>query len=306
MGMMADPKRWLVLVGGGGCGRWQAGALTSLWEAGLLDKLSGIVGTSVGGLDACVLAVGMAQGKGAQVLKDAWDQIQRDEDVYTPSFNHFSFWNPFDVLRLAKNAVFNPGLCSSAPLKKIVARTMGEWTTDEIKKASGLTLAVRAFNYKLGVEETLQGRLQDMALATSAIEAVFPSHMGYGDGGVMDNSPMDVALAHKARQILVVYCSAERPSNTPRPPTRLPLAEPAQKGTAIHNALDLLGHLTLANEDLVSQAADQAEKKGVRIVHCFPASDTGSALDFSERGLWQRGVQEAKLAIAQARKLKWA
>jgi predicted acylesterase/phospholipase RssA len=298
-------RRWLVLVGGGGCGRWQAGALSALEEAGLLADLDGIVGTSVGGLDACALALGLAQNKGTQVLQEAWGMIQKDEDVYTPGLTHFSFWNPLDVARLAWNALFKPGLCSSDPLKHIVARIMGEWTSPQIEKACGIKLMVRAFHYALGVEETLQGRLQDMALATSAIEAVFPSHMGYGDGGVMDNAPMDVALAHKARQILVVYCSAERPSNRPRPPVSLPVPGPATKGTAIQNALDLLGHLTTANEDLVSQAADQAEKKGVQVVHCFPAASTGSALDFSERGLWQRGREESKTAIAKAEAFRW-
>src|SRR5580700_4520270 len=162
MELMADPKRWLVLVGGGGCGRWQAGALSSLWGAGLLTNLSGIVGTSVGGLDACVLAVGLASGKDVQVLKGAWDLIQKDEDVYTPGLTKFSFFNPIDVFRLIKNAVFNPGLCSSDPLKKIVAQLLGEWTTDQVENACGIKLMVRAFNYAEGVEETLQGRLQDM------------------------------------------------------------------------------------------------------------------------------------------------
>lgn len=47
----------LVLCGGGAAGRWQAGVLTGLAQAGIIEKASVIVGTSVGGLNAGLFSV---------------------------------------------------------------------------------------------------------------------------------------------------------------------------------------------------------------------------------------------------------
>jgi predicted acylesterase/phospholipase RssA len=297
-------KKWLVLVGGGGCGRWQAGALSSLLDAGLLKDLDGIVGTSVGGLNACCLAASLAQGRGIGVVKEAWDRIGRDEDVYTPSLVSFNWLKPWQFWPMAAAFLGRPGLCSVDPLRKIVADVMGEWTTDQIEKKTGIKLRTRAFNYRAGREDTLKGRLQDMALSTSAIEVAFPSHKGYGDGGVADNAPMDVAVNAGADRILVVYCSPE-PDKSPRPEIVLDGSEPELTGTALDNAKTVLASLTSANEDLVDQAAAEAVRGGCQVVHCFPVSDTGSALDFTPRGLWERGVTEASRAIGEARALGW-
>ncbi len=297
-------KRWLVLVGGGGCGRWQAGALQALYEAKLLDNLDGIVGTSVGGLNACVLASSLASGAGIDLLRQAWDRIQKDEDVYTPSLTTFNWLKPWQFWPMAAAFLGRPGLCSVDPLRKIVADVLKEWTTDQIERITGTKLRARAFNYRAGREDTLKGRLQDMALSTSAIEVVFPSHKGYGDGGVADNAPIDVAVLYEATQILVVYCSPE-PDKRLRDEVILNGGEPELTSTALENAKTVMASLTSANEDLVDQAATDAERDGAQVVHCFPGHDTGSALDFRERNLWGRGMAEAAIAIAQAKALGW-
>lgn len=302
-------KRWLVLVGGGGCGRWQAGALVSLYKAGLLQNLDGIVGTSVGGMNACALAAGMAMSKGPALLEQAWSLIKGDEDVYEPGLTSLmaSPWaHPLNAMGATRGFLGGPAACSTDKLAALVGKLLAGWTTERLRQLAQPLLLVRAYSYaeKRGV--TLTGDLVAMALATSAIEAVFPRRWGYGDGGAVDNKPIDVALNFNATEILVVYCGPEAPQPFPRPPAMVRTTDaPGDASTGLKDALALLGGITLANEDLVDQAAGRAELQGMQVVHCFPASDTGNALDFTERGLWQRGQAEAALAISQAKAKGW-
>lgn len=304
-------KRWLVLVGGGGCGRWQAGALTALHEAGLLNGLAGIVGTSVGGLNACVLGMSLASGKGASALKDAWDAIQKDEDIYHPSLapaiDH-PWAHPIDVAELTHGFLFGPGAVNTDALKAIVDKILGGWTTDKIFAAGGPQVFVRALCYRSQRADTLCGDLAMMAMATSAIEGIFPKRYGYGDGGAVDNEPVDVALNEGADQVLVVYCGPENREPGKRTPTALVdgQEDKGSPSTGLQNAIAVLSGITAANEDLVDQAASRAEAQGVEIIHCFPKEATGSALDFTERGLWARGVADAEIAIAEAKAKAWA
>ena len=302
-------KRWLVLCGGGGAGRWQAGALDALEQAGLLKGLAGIVGTSVGGLNGCTLAVGLAQGQGAAILKAAWAGIQKDEDVYAPGLTAVVAnpeLHPLDDLGLGKGFLFGPAACSTDALAAMVTKILGGWTTDQILDRAGLDLCVRALNYGAQRADTLRGDLAAMALATSAIEGIFPRRWGYGDGGAVDNEPLDVALNAGADQVLVVYCGPEDPVPAPRPATVLRVTDtPPAQSTGLKDALAVLGGITATNEDLVDQAAGRAEAGGVQVIHCFPTASTGSALDFSPRGLYERGLAEAARAISQAKALGW-
>ena len=52
----------LVLAGGGGKGIYQVGIMKSLAEAGLLDDIVAVSGTSIGGVNAVLFAEGLAEG----------------------------------------------------------------------------------------------------------------------------------------------------------------------------------------------------------------------------------------------------
>lgn len=302
-------KRWAALCGGGGAGRWQAGALDTWVQSGMLARVAGIVGTSVGGLNACALAVGLAQGRGAEVLKHAWDQIKQDTDVYAPSLTAVvaaPALHPMDDFGLAKGFLLGTGACSTDALAALVTKILGGWDTDKIMSLGGFDLCVRALNYGAQRGDTLRGDLAAMALATSAIEGIFPRRWGYGDGGAVDNEPLDVALNAGADQVLVVYCGPENPVVAPRPATILRVTDkPPAPSTGLKDALAVLASITAMNEDLVDQAAGRAEAGGVQVIHCFPTASTGSALDFSPRSLYERGQKEAALAISQAKALGW-
>ena len=68
----------LVLAGGGGKGAYQAGMLKALAEAGMLDDVVAISGTSIGAINAVLYAEGYAEGgteKAVAQLTEAWEQI---------------------------------------------------------------------------------------------------------------------------------------------------------------------------------------------------------------------------------------
>ena len=68
----------LVLSGGGGKGAYQAGMLKALAEAGMLDDVVAISGTSIGSINAVLYAEGYAEGgieKAVEQLTTAWEKI---------------------------------------------------------------------------------------------------------------------------------------------------------------------------------------------------------------------------------------
>jgi predicted acylesterase/phospholipase RssA len=304
---MAAKKRWIVLVGGGACGEWQAAALYLFWAAGLLEGVEGIVGTSVGGLNACVLAFGLSMGLGLNLLMRLWASITKDEDIYTPSIPSLmkSPWlNIFSILGIARRFLTGGGAVDRGALEALVKKTLGTATTDTIKHMTGINLIVRAYNYQTGQAESLQGSLADMALCTSAIEGAFDSWQGRGDGGAADNAPIDVALAMGAEQILVVYCGPDTPLAS-MDPTIIGPVDKQTHTTGLANIFTTAENISKANEALVAQAAAAAMAKGVEIVECYPPTDTGNFLDFTKRGLWDRGLKEARPALDAARALGW-
>jgi predicted acylesterase/phospholipase RssA len=293
-------KLGLVLVGGGACGEFQAGALYSLWHAGIIDRAEIIVGTSVGGLNACILAKGLLMGHGAEELKTQWAKITKNSDVFTPDISGAWWRNAFTYLGIAKDFFTGPAAFDNAPLRKRVNEALGESYTDDLK---GKQIAVRAYHYGSGCVHTLQGRLQDMALCTSAIEGVFPAHLGYGDGGAGDNAPIDTAIELGATHVLIIYCGPEGvfdgvkirrvEKSTPNPP----------QTTGLKNVLTVAQHITQANEDLVWNAAQAHD--GVDFIHVFPNEDTGNFLDFKKRGLWELGEEYGMQAVLQMQSMGW-
>ena len=298
----------LVLVGGGGCGRVQAGALDALEASGLLHDVSIIVGTSVGGLNGCALAVGLAQKKGVEVLRNAWASITKNSDIYSPDLladlGH-PWLHPIDTAQEIHGFVWGAGALNTDALVRLVKDTLGAWTTDQIQ-AAGITLRVRAMHYERNRAETLDGDLAAMALATSAIEGLFPARFGYGDGGAVDNEPIGEALALGAGRILVVFCGPDDPQSDQDPHATVRMADPPPAPrTGLANALATLQGITQRGEALADEAAGRAEAQGVQVVYCYPKSDTGNALDFTPRDLYSVGLTCAQDAIAQAKALGW-
>jgi predicted acylesterase/phospholipase RssA len=280
--------------------------LDTLYKAGLLNNLAGIVGTSVGGLNACALAAGLYSARGTAVLAEAWGRITQDTDVYTPSATEIlerPLAHIADAVGCVRSLFTTPSAFSSEPLQGLVSEVFGDLTTEEIEKVTGIKLRVRACKAKS--VDTLYGRLKDMALCTSAIEGVFPPHLGYSDGGAVDNAPIGYALDQGAEQVIVVYCGPEdssKPTEDVRvgPETPVPSTD-----TGIKLLLDYLQGVVERGESDADREAQDARERGVEIIDCYPPEQTGSSLDFRPRGLWERGQAEGNQAVLVAQNLGW-
>jgi len=198
--MFGPARRTWVLGGGGARGAAQVGVLQALFEAGL-EPPSAVVGVSVGALNGSAIAAYPSLA-GVMMLRELWMSRQA-----------------MDVFRAHPLGVILSGLrrgqVSALPqdnVRRLVerAQTLTGITTFEQMR---IPLAVVATDLNSGRPAVFRaGRLTPALLASTAIPGVFPSvridgreHM---DGGVVDNTPFDVAIADGAREVLAISLMA--------------------------------------------------------------------------------------------------
>ena len=255
------PRRALVLSGGGSWGAYEAGAIAGLVEAGQLDAYDVVCGTSIGTLNAAMVAT----GQGAQV-RVLWATLAKlnilrakrefaaiDQSGMSPA-------RAIAALRFLYGAVRGKvtGLIDPAPMHDLIARYVTApgggirpftrpmlWTATNLATACGAgfmreatappgrsfpTLADLAPVDNLPSPVSL---VNDIALvpalrASTAIPGAFdpvtvPQHDGvYVDGGVLNNSPLDLAQMAGATDIDLVILTrpvtGQRASSTPARP----------------------------------------------------------------------------------------
>jgi NTE family protein len=98
-------------------------------------------------------------------------------------------------------------------------RLVGEFLRFERLEDSPVPLVVVATRFDDGAEEWFsEGPALEAVLASAALPAVYPAieraGSGYIDGGVVNNVPLSVAFAARARRIYVLLCGGV----TPEPP----------------------------------------------------------------------------------------
>jgi predicted patatin/cPLA2 family phospholipase len=97
----------LSLSGGGSHGSWQVGFLEFMANYGLLRKVRGIYGVSVGSVTGAALASGRTVEEGFWFARRLWDQFST-KDVYE------HWWLPYIA------ALWKSGLHSTAPLRRML------------------------------------------------------------------------------------------------------------------------------------------------------------------------------------------
>ncbi|GAA3588846.1 patatin-like phospholipase family protein [Amycolatopsis ultiminotia] len=183
-----------VLGGGGSLGALQVGMLRALDEAGIAPDL--VVGTSVGSLNAAVLAV--PGGRNLERLQDIWSHMTKHEAFPGGVLSQVR------TLRHSKTHLFpNTGLA------KILDEHLGP-----ARRFEDLALPLGVVTTDVETAEPMlirSGQLHAPLLASCAIPGIFPPVQHDGrllyDGGLVANVPMRQALRMGAKSLVVLDCA---------------------------------------------------------------------------------------------------
>jgi NTE family protein len=208
----SEPKRALIMSGGGGRGAYHCGVLEYLEIIGWQPDI--LVGTSIGAINAAAVA----SGHNAQSLKRVWRGLTTDgvQKLRT---------DLFDLTRWTY-------LLDNSPWRTSLTRS-GWFDFDRINSDAAPTLAVTATDVYTGaltvfcnrdLEPSKSGgprskrirRVQftlDHILASCSIPIVYPwtriseENSLYWDGAVVSNTPLGTALRAGATDIIVILLS---------------------------------------------------------------------------------------------------
>ncbi|MGX8705747.1 MAG: patatin-like phospholipase family protein [bacterium] len=199
-------KRGLVLCGGGSRGAYEIGAWQALSELGV--RLSGVYGTSIGALNAALVARG-----DIDAARELWLNISIHKVATVQDADDFAIGrmvsNKWDVLPfLVENAKHLR--MDITPLEELVRREC-----DEAKiRASGMNFGVMTFRapqlqgQPVYLRDMKPGALADWIIASASCFPVFPAKnidgQRYIDGGYCDNLPIDMALADDMDELVAV------------------------------------------------------------------------------------------------------
>ncbi len=175
----ADRCLGLALGGGGGRGGAHLGVLAALAQLEL--PIDMIVGTSIGGVVGVLFAAGYSPAEIAEILdgRSLWDIVERDPR--------------------------GRGLLGNHRLRAIFERALGERTFADLH----IACTVIATDLVRGRQVIIDhGSLVEALLATTALPGLFPpvEHEGMllTDGGIVNNLPVDIALARGAHRVVAV------------------------------------------------------------------------------------------------------
>lgn len=187
-----NPKRALVLSGGGGRGAYHVGVLRFLEEHEWVPDV--VVGTSIGAVNGAAIA----SGHTANSLWALWRQL-RTKDVQKPN------WNPFTAV----------SLLDTSPLRDTLIND-GWIDFDRINspEKAAVHLRITATEITTGLLHIFSNSLNSKTditiehiLSSCSIPLIYPhTSLGdtlYWDGAVVSNTPLSAAIATGAEDIIV-------------------------------------------------------------------------------------------------------
>lgn len=267
-------KLALVLPGGGALGAVQAGIIAWFYQTGLIDYVTLICGTSVGGLDTLTLAKNKKQ---FHKFIELWMNIKENKDVYDGILEG----GIGGVLAIiGQTFKDNGGKCILKPtgLHKILDKEFGDMKIKDLETE----VVITATNYSTGKMAQFYSKMnqdvlcKDVAKMTSAIPVVFPTvewnKDWYVDGGLGANSPITTAIENGATKILLIGTA---PDSTGRANI---------KNDVISVALRLEHVIMEVFEEWawkeVEAYKSNPNNPTVEFFDAYPDFDGGSALDF--------------------------
>jgi NTE family protein len=198
--MFGPARRTWVLGGGGARGAAQVGVIQALFEAGV-EAPAAIVGTSVGALNGASIAA-FPSLAGTMMLREVW--LSRQAAAVFEA-------HPLGVIMSG----LRRDLLSVMPqqnVRNLINRAQaltGVSTFEQLRTP----LAVVATDMNAGKPAVFRsGELGPALLASTAIPGVFPSvridDREHLDGGVVENTPLNIAVDDGAREILAISLMA--------------------------------------------------------------------------------------------------
>ena len=198
--MFGSARRTWVLGGGGARGAAQVGVIQALFEAGV-EAPAAIVGTSVGALNGASIAA-FPSLAGTMMLREVW--LSRQAAAVFEA-------HPLGVIISG----LRRDLLSVMPqqnVRNLIDRAQsltGISTFEQLRTP----LAVVATDMNAGKPAVFRsGELAPALLASTAIPGLFPSvrinNREHLDGGVVENTPLNIAVDDGAREILAVSLMA--------------------------------------------------------------------------------------------------
>ncbi|SDJ63905.1 NTE family protein [Bradyrhizobium sp. Rc2d] len=215
----------LVLQGGGALGAYQAGVYQALQEAGI--EPNWIVGTSIGAINASVIAGNTPQDRLARLI-EFWSRVQRahhwDLRGVLPGFaDRWSYWTtltqgipgffkPNPLAHAGDRYPLGPdhaGYYSTAPLETTLAELVD---FDLINKGSP-RLTVGAAHVRTSQMTYFDSRHCKLdvkhIMASGALPPAFPAVRVngelYWDGGILSNTPTEVVLDDNPRRDSLIF-----------------------------------------------------------------------------------------------------
>ncbi|HWC36958.1 MAG TPA: patatin-like phospholipase family protein [Acidimicrobiales bacterium] len=268
----APERTAFVLAGGASLGAIEAGMLEALYERNLRADV--FVGASAGALNAAFAAANPQEVDTARALQATWRAIRR-RDIFP--------FSPLTALRALLGR--SDHLVSDKALRRVIQERLGSMDRLEDARAQ---LGVVVTDLLEGRERVIgSGPAKPALLASAAIPGIFPpvevDGRLYVDGGVADNTPINVAHALGATTIYVLATGVGVSLDQP-PPSALAMS--------VH-AFNLLLHTRL-REDI------RAFRSRVRLVVLPPPWPLAVLpSDFSHAGqLIRSGLENAREALS--------
>ena len=297
-------KLVFVLPGGGACCRWQAGALyyflTQLQALGVKPDL--MCGTSGGGLNS----LKVAKGEGPEALKALWAGVKSNKDIFN---GMVQFNNIFDDIGMVSQTFKdNKGVSVVDPVG-LYHLADKEFGNTELKDLA-LPVIIATTDMSTGERMAFSTaanptyKCADLAKATSAIPLAFPGVNIYvnnqndlhNDGGILRNNPVCYAIDAGATHIILIGTS---PDSYPRADV---------KNNVLAVAVRLQDVIMHANEEESWEEKEDYEQRmktdptlpPIKFLDIYPAEPTGSALNFGDATLWDRGAAFAQASYSSA------
>lgn len=176
----------LALCGGGGKGAYQIGVWKALDEFGFFRKIKAVSGTSVGALNAVLVAIGDFDN-----AKKIWNNIKKDE------------------LLSVKNENMNQGLCSREGLISIIRNVPLYKLRFSIPVYVNVHDDESDSTRSIQINQLPEDKIIDYLLASSAMPVVYDrvdiQGKKYRDGGLTGagNVPIDVLYKNGYRNIII-------------------------------------------------------------------------------------------------------